>query len=836
VAALPQASRLNSYLIAIVAVAVSAGVRYLLDPILGAAIPYTLFFPAIALVAFTGSLGAAVFASLLAAVAANVLFIAPRLTVSGVRAIELIGLATFLISGGIISVLAHRLKKQQRDLTVIADSAETHRRELQVERTRLQNLVSSIPGVVWEAWGEPGSPTQRMGFVSKYAEKMLGYTTQEWLSTPNFWLNVVAPEDREKAAVAASQKFTDTESGGNEFRWITKDGRRLWVMAQSTTVTDDRGRPIGMRGVTFDITPRKEAELRVELLAGISAESPAETTLEQLAQSIAQRTTEVVGECCVVRVVENGELRAVGAAHESPDVLPLLQAVLDLPELAGDSTFFRTMLDSPRTMRFDDIPALAKRVELAPVTALLNRFPARAGLVVPLMSQGRLVGTMSLWRVAKGAFSDAEVRLIEAIAGRAALLFENRKLFETAKRDAAEARHAREEAERANQVKDEFLGTLSHELRTPLNAILGWAHMLRDPRMTEDRRHAAVETIVRNAQSQEQLISDILDVQRIMSGKIRLNLRPVDLGNVIRAAAETVQPAADAKRIRLQLLLDLDVPSVQGDAERLQQVVWNLLSNAIKFTPAGGRVEVRLLRHGSDCELIVEDTGPGISADFLPYVFDRFRQADSSTTRTHRGLGLGLSIVRSLIEMHGGTIEANNVTAADRTGASFTLRLPRQGARPEDVEIDVDAAMEHAARLSGEASMLSDVHVLVVEDDTDARELVAEVLQRCGAHVVTAASATEGMEAFRQRVPDVLVSDIEMPQEDGYSFIRKIRELPADKGGRVPAAALTAYASTADRMRVLSAGFNIHLAKPVQPAELAVVVANLAGRTVMKSS
>lgn len=432
------------------------------------------------------------------------------------------------------------------------------------------------------------------------------------------------------------------------------------------------------------------------------------------------------------------------------------------------------------------------------------------------------------------ALEKERANLEREIASRQALALENARLLENAEREAQEARQARTDAEEASRVKDEFLGTLSHELRTPLNAIVGWAHMLRDPALSEDRRRAAIETIVRNAQSQEQLIADILEVQRIMAGKLRLEPRSIDLGDIVRAAAETVQPSADAKHIKLQLLLDLNVTPIWGDSDRLQQVTWNLLSNAIKFTPQGGRVQVRLQQSEDECEMVVEDNGPGIAPEFLPYVFDRFRQADSSSTRTHKGLGLGLAIVRNLVEMHGGSISASNVSEPGRTGAVFTIKLPRRAARPAAaVGGDLEAAVsgDRPAWLD-EGPSLRDIRVLVVDDDADARELIGTILERYGADVDVVGSAQEGMQALGKRAPHVIVTDIEMPQEDGYAFIRRVRGLPPEAGGRIPAAALTAYASASDRMKVLGAGFNIHVAKPVQPAELAMVVASLAGRQV----
>jgi signal transduction histidine kinase/ActR/RegA family two-component response regulator len=484
---------------------------------------------------------------------------------------------------------------------------------------------------------------------------------------------------------------------------------------------------------------------------------------------------------------------------------------------------------------------VAPRYQLALVTVndlvAVVAFLAAGGLIAILadrlyrQQQDLLVAVRTVSE-RNDALEKERAKLEREIASRRELALENARLLADAERDAEEARRARADAEEASRVKDEFLGTLSHELRTPLNAIVGWAHMLRDPALSEDRRRAAIETIVRNAQSQEQLISDILEVQRIMAGKLRLEPRSIDLGDIVRAAAETVQPSADAKNIKLQLLLDLNMTPIWGDSDRLQQVTWNLLSNAIKFTANGGRVQVRLQQSEDECEMVVEDNGPGIAPEFLPYVFDRFRQADSSSTRTHKGLGLGLAIVRNLIEMHGGSISASNVSEPGRTGAVFTIKLPRRAARPAAAvagDLESAASGDRPAWLD-EGPSLSDLRVLIVDDDPDARELIGTILERYGAKVAVAGSAEEGMQVLAIGVPHVIITDIEMPQEDGYAFIRRVRALPPDAGGKLPAAALTAYASVADRMKVLAAGFNMHVAKPVQPAELAMVVASLAGR------
>ena len=388
-------------------------------------------------------------------------------------------------------------------------------------------------------------------------------------------------------------------------------------------------------------------------------------------------------------------------------------------------------------------------------------------------------------------------------------------------------KEARLEAEAANRVKDEFLSTLSHELRTPLTAIMGWSDLLLHDEVEPDKRQQAIETIARNANSQCQLINDLLEVSRIITGKLRLEFVPCELQTVIEAAAESIRPTAEAKGIRLQLDLDWQAGSVYGDHERLQQIVWNLLSNGVKFTPSGGSVNVSLQRINSHVEIVVTDTGVGISRDFLPHVFDRFRQADGSTTRNYGGLGLGLAIVRHLVELHGGTAYAES--AGENQGSKFTVRLPLMVAAEPHFDVPVSTPAVAAAPRERQMS-LSGLRVLVVDDEIDARMLLTAMLERCGAEVSSFNSAQEGLEALETWRPDVLVADIGMPVEDGYALIRKVRALPKDKGGQTPALALTAYARTEDRVRALSEGYQLHLAKPVDRVELATVVASLANR------
>ncbi len=374
----------------------------------------------------------------------------------------------------------------------------------------------------------------------------------------------------------------------------------------------------------------------------------------------------------------------------------------------------------------------------------------------------------------------------------------------------------------ANRVKDEFLATLSHELRTPLNAVLGWAHMLRAGILDAEVQERALEALERNARAQAQLVDDLLDVSRIMSGKLALRTDFVDLHTVIAEAIDAVRPAVAARRLTLDLDVDPGLSAtVSGDPDRLRQVMWNLLSNAAKFTPHGGRIDVRLRVCDGLATIVVADTGEGIEPAFLPYVFERFRQADSTPARRHGGLGLGLAIVRHLVEAHGGTVSAESGGRGD--GATFIVRLPLLDVAPSRSPQPVGAAD------GAELPPMPHARVLVVDDEPDARQLTRTVLERHGMQVVTAGSAGDALDAMRRQRYDALVADIGMPDRDGYWLIRAVRRLPEDRGGATPAVALTAYASLRDRDEALAAGYDRHLGKPVDPEELVAVVASAVG-------
>jgi signal transduction histidine kinase/DNA-binding response OmpR family regulator len=499
-----------------------------------------------------------------------------------------------------------------------------------------------------------------------------------------------------------------------------------------------------------------------------------------------------------------------------------------------------------RPLRLSDSDDLLRSI--GDTTALVRSF-----LGAPILAADGVCGWVYLLnKVNADDFSEADERLAATLATQVASAYENARLYSDAQRHASallleinerkqaeeeraqllvREQAARAEAEQANRTKDEFLATLSHELRTPLSAILGWSHLVRTGKLDETQMTRAFETIERNARSQSQLIDDLLDVSRIITGKLQIEARPVDLCSVIEAAGDAVRPAIEAKEIHFEASLDGESCFVPGDSNRLQQIFWNLFSNAVKFTPSRGHVSVEVKRAGERVRVAVKDSGIGITAEFLPYIFDRFRQADGSTTRIHGGLGLGLSIVKHLVQLHDGAIEVES--EGKGKGTTFTVSLPVAAA-------DSVIASEKAVRAEREGNGLPDgfskvldgLRILVVDDEADSRELVTAVLTRCGSNVKCCESTEEALQAFREWGPDLLISDIGMPNEDGYSFITKLRKLRLKRAKEIPAVALTAYATDDDRRRALEAGFQIHVAKPIEPEALVRSIAGIAGRKI----
>jgi signal transduction histidine kinase/ActR/RegA family two-component response regulator len=503
----------------------------------------------------------------------------------------------------------------------------------------------------------------------------------------------------------------------------------------------------------------------------------------------------------------------------------------ELPRLRA---LILTAFDSHAVIRIADILEEPSRSQLESQDGVPpGHAPIRSFLAVPVVGRaGALVGRLFFGHAEPGVFTERAERLTVGISAQAAIAIDNARMYEEAKHAAEERarlleaeRSARKELERVSVLKDEFVATLSHELRTPLNAIIGWSDILllrfRNDESAETRR--ALETIARNARAQARLVDDLLDINRMVSGKLRLDVQYTDLASILESALDSIQPSASAKGIMVRKTIDTGAGPVFGDPNRLQQIVWNLLTNAVKFSAKGGVIDVVLQHVGTHIEVIVRDTGMGISPEFQAHLFERFRQADASATRKYGGLGLGLSIVKQLVELHGGIIEARS--EGEGKGATFTVRLPQGANRQTEAPAEPKAA-PGSARVRSPQISLSGITVLVVDDEPDARDLLNAVLDDAGAMVLVAASAAEGLALLQQRSPDVIVSDIGMPECDGYQFMRDVRDLNAPENS-TPAVALTAFARSEDRTRAMLAGYQVHVSKPIDPHELVATIMGL---------
>ncbi len=474
----------------------------------------------------------------------------------------------------------------------------------------------------------------------------------------------------------------------------------------------------------------------------------------------------------------------------------------------------QSALVSPATM--SDLEHAAQNAEQL---QLFQQLGVAGWMIVPMIARERALGAVTFAITESDRRYDrTDLLFVEAVVSQIAVAGDNARLYR-----AAEA--AREAAEAASSAKDQFLSTLSHELRTPLNAVYGWATMLQRGQLGEEQAQRALQVILRNVNVQVRLIEDLLDLSRVASGKLRLAVQPVDLRRVVEEALDAIRPAALAKDIRLQPVLASPAGPVSGDPDRLQQVVWNLLSNAVKFTPKGGRIQIQLQRVNSHVEILVSDTGQGISPELLPHIFDRFRQGDSSSARAHGGLGVGLALVRHLVELHGGIVFAES--AGEGRGATFVVKLPVMIAKP--AEPGAVEGTPSTPPLAHDRSLVG-LRILVVDDDPTAVDLTRAILSQAGAEVRGSTSGAEALQLFQEWRPAALVSDIEMPGLDGYTLVRQIPALDPDQGGKTPAVALSAYNRPEDRMRSPRAGFNFHVSKPVDPNELTAILASLAGR------
>ncbi|HEV7300092.1 MAG TPA: PAS domain S-box protein [Tepidisphaeraceae bacterium] len=660
--------------------------------------------------------------------------------------------------------------------------------------------------------------------------RITGYS-HEQLAQLDF-AQITHPDDRERYEQLLGELLRkERGSFVLEKRYVRPDGSTVWVQNSKSATHDEQGAIVNIIVLSEDITERKRSD---ELLKSqnrtlelIAADAPLSEALAALTRVIEEQADGRVV-ASILLLDEDGKRFRVGAAPNLP--ASYNEAVQRIDIAAGIGTCMDAAARN-RTVMTSDIAT-------DPAWAGIKHLPLALGLracwSMPIRSsRGMVIGTFAIYLREAREPAQRERELVESLSRAASLAIERRNAEAEREGLLERERSARAEAERASRMKDEFLATLSHELRTPLNAIMGWSTILRMPNVSDDDLQQGIETIERNARSQAQIIEDLLDMSRIISGKVRLDVQRVDLPAILQAGVETVTPTADAKGVRLQTVIDPIVGPVSGDPNRLQQVMWNLLTNAIKFTPRGGRVQVLLERVNSHLEISVVDTGEGISPEFLPHVFDRFRQADASTTRQHGGLGLGLAIAKQLVDLHGGSIRAKSMGRGH--GATFTIALPVLPINWSDTVVQHDDRREPQATSvqssNGDACMkISGVKVLVVDDEPDGRNLIKRLLEDCEATVTTAGSATEALDLFKSVAPDVLVSDVGMPGEDGYSLIRRIRKLGPEHRSNVPAIALTAYARSEDRTRSVLAGFQMHISKPVEPSELIAMIASLAGR------
>ncbi len=564
---------------------------------------------------------------------------------------------------------------------------------------------------------------------------------------------------------------------------------------------------------------REEIEFLAQAGQLLTSSLDYNSTLSRLTGLIVPR----LADWCAVHI-EGSPASQTPIAHVDPSKVQVLRELLVQPESELDARCgYREVIRTGVSELIEDLPLerLEQGARSPEHLALLRQIAWRSWIVVPLRIQSTIFGAITLaLGESSRRYGPADVLLAEELARRAAVAIDNAHLY-------ASSQNERSRVEAATRAKDEFVAMVSHELRTPLNAILGWTRLLQSSALTEARRSHAVDVIHRNALAQNQIVADLLDISRIITGTIRINPSQVDVGSVLDLVIEGMRPAIDAKRLTFETEIDRDGAVLRGDGARLQQVMWNLLSNAVKFTPKGGSVRVEVRRVESDLEVVVSDDGEGIPAEFLPHVFESFRQSDTSATRPHSGLGIGLSIAKHLVELHGGTISALSEGAGK--GAAFTVRLPISPVVSTTLGIAKVPVTRPAAPAASLPEGLEGTVVLVVDDDADARELLEFMLQRSGAEVRTVGSAAEALEALGDLEPSVIVSDIGMPNADGYSLIRDIRTHPQESRRGIPAIALTAFARSEDRTRALVEGFNVHMAKPVEPLELIAAVVRLAG-------
>ena len=655
------------------------------------------------------------------------------------------------------------------------------------------------------------------------AEHLFGYSAADMVGAS---LRRLIPPERQAEEDDILMRFRQGERIEHfETIRIAKNGRRLHVSVTISPLRNASGTVVGASHIARDVSAAKAAESdRVRLLeqnaattealnhvgAVVASDLDRDKVVQAVTDAATELTTAEFGAFFYNVINDSGESYMLYTISGVPR-----EAFAQFP-MPRNTAVFEPTFKGTDIVRSPDITRDSRYGHNPPHHGMpRGHLPVRSYLAVPVKGRaGDVIGGLFFGHSEVGRFTDTHERLAVGIASWASVALENARMFSA--------------VQEASQLKDDFLASFSHELRTPLNAILGYARILREGILPQDRHEKAIQTIERNATSLGQIVEDVLDISRIVSGKIRLNVQAVELPDIVRDAIDAVTPAADAKNVRIERVLDPRASPISGDPERLQQILWNLLSNAVKFTNKGGKVQVRLERVNSHVEVAVSDTGIGIASEFLPHVFERFRQADAGIARERGGLGLGLSIARQLTEMHGGTIEA--ASGGIGQGATFRVKLPLMIVHPLREETERVHPRGAVATRTFPRNDLRDVHVLAVDDDADALALVSELLEAAGARVTRATTAADALERLNADVPHVLVADLGMPKVDGFQLLEQVRRHSNASVRRLPAAALTAYARSEDRVKALRAGFHIHLAKPIDPAELVATIAALAKR------
>lgn len=712
------------------------------------------------------------------------------------------------------------------------------RRELDeaTERLRLALAASHLGDWSWNA------QTDLVSF-SETTARIFGLRAGQDLPREQIG-ELLDAEDRERTSAIVEPALAEHKDYEIEYRIKRPDKSDAWILARGRGVYAPDGTVVGMLGFVQDISQIKAAEetLReqaeaLRTLHEVGQLISAELDLHKTVQAVTDAATEISG--ARYGSFFYNVLNEQGASYMLYTLAGTPREAFDHFPMPRATDLFGPTFRGEGVVRIANVKSDPRYGKSSPYYGMPEgHLPVTSYLAVPVVSRsGEVLGGLFFGHPDANVFTERDEIVVAGLASQAAVAMDNARLYEASKRARAEAERSASEnerlyrqAEESNRLKDEFLATISHELRTPLSAILGWARMLRMGQLSEENSVKALETIERNARAQAQLVDDLLDVSRIITGKLRMDVQPADPNTFIDAAVEAVRPAAEAKGVRVQKVMDTGAIAIPGDPVRLQQVVWNLLSNAIKFTPRGGRVQIRSQRVNSHLEIVVTDTGQGIAADFLPHVFDRFRQADQRTSRQHGGMGLGLAIVRHLVELHGGSVRANS--EGEGHGSTFTVMLPitpiyqvdESGGRVHPGARDLLPPVDDCAdRLDG-------LHILVVDDEADTRDLLKQGLEYCGANVEVVGTANEALESLASNAPDILISDIGMPVVDGYDLIKQVRGLPPNRGGRIPAIALTAYTRTEDRLQSLRAGYDMHVPKPVELAELVAVAATVVRR------